>query len=239
MLFRSSELAQLAVTEERLRIARDLHDLLGHTLSLIALKSELARRLARGAPERAEAEIADVERAARAALQEVREAVAGYRQPTLASELRAARELLAAAGIAFTYEETDAANGAVGAVGLPVALEATLAWAMREGVTNVIRHSRARACAIHLDHQPAALTITIADDGHSAPDAGNAVGNGLRGLAERVAALGGTCESGACESGMAGAGGFRLAVTLPLQTTGNATNTALTLACAGPSSAGI
>ncbi|MEO7002408.1 MAG: sensor histidine kinase [Ktedonobacterales bacterium] len=215
------ELAQFAVTEERLRIARDLHDLLGHTLSLIALKSELAGRLARVAPERAEAEITDVERTARAALQEVREAVAGYRQPTLASELRAAREMLAAAGIAFTYEETDAAGDGSP---LPVTLEAALAWAMREGVTNVIRHSRARSCAIHLDRQPEQIVVTIADDGRVATGDNGEVsvpGNGLRGLTERVTALG-----GACESGTTGAGGFHLAVTLPLQTGDSAKNTA-------------
>src|SRR5262249_38244164 len=118
------ELARLAVAEERLRFARDLHDLLGHTLSLIALKSELAGRLARPGPERGAAEIADGEAAARAALGEVREAVAGYRRPTLAGELGAARELLAAAGIAL------AQGGDPGE--LPFDVEAALAWAVRE-----------------------------------------------------------------------------------------------------------
>src|SRR6185437_1812303 len=135
------ELAQLAVTEERLRFARDLHDLLGHTLSLIALKSELAGRLVRLAPERAAVEIGDVEAAARQALYEVREAVAGYRQPTLAGELQAAHEMLDAAGIVLTLDAAPAP------LPLRSTVEGMLAWTVREGVTNVIRHSRARHCA--------------------------------------------------------------------------------------------
>lgn len=124
------ELARLAVAEERLRFARDLHDLLGHSLSLIALKSELAGQLAGQAPDRAVAEMRDVESVARTALREVREAVAGYRQPTLASELAAAVEILAAAGISFSWEG-DSGN-------LPPRIEAALAWP----VTSIRSRSR-------------------------------------------------------------------------------------------------
>ncbi len=208
------EMARYAgVAAERLRIARDLHDLLGHSLSLIALKSELAGRLAPVAPEQAVAEIRDIEGVARTALQEVREAVAGYRQPTLAVELRAAREILAAAGINYRVEGEDDVIGR-----LAPAVEATLAWAVREGVTNVIRHSRAHACHLRIFATAEIGRVEIVDDGATASGSpllttlgADYGGSGLRGLAERVAALGGRCESGPLP-----AGGFRLAVWLPL-----------------------
>ncbi|HEU5230449.1 MAG TPA: sensor histidine kinase [Ktedonobacteraceae bacterium] len=212
------EIARLAVTTERLRIARDLHDLLGHNLSLIALKSELARRLIKVAPERAIVEIGDVEAVARTTLQEVREAVASYRQPTLANELQSAREMLAAAGIAFHYESDERNKDA-----LPTAIEAVVAWTIREGVTNIIRHSRAHQCCIRLRREQQGVQIEIVDDGSGAAQVATAQtlapdrtvngsrGNGLRGLTERVDMLGGTCGVGACADG-----GFRLVVSLPL-----------------------
>ena len=202
------EIARLAVSEERLRFARDLHDLLGHSLSLIALKSELAGRLATASPVRAASEMRDVETVARNALQEVRAAVAGYRQPTLTSELHGAQEILTAAGIAYSCEGEPAA--------LPAAVEAVLSWAVREGVTNVIRHSRARRCTIRLTQDGQQAGVSVIDDGRGA--SGRIVplgvapsGSGLAGLAERVAALGGRCEVGAQASG-----GFRVTVTVPL-----------------------
>jgi two-component system sensor histidine kinase DesK len=202
------EIARLAVAEERLRFARDLHDLLGHSLSLIALKSELAGRLALKAPERAAAEMRDVETVARDALQEVRAAVAGYRQPTLASELRSAAQILDAAGIAFELE------GAIDDP--PPALEGVLSWTVREGVTNVIRHSRARRCTIRLLQDGGELGIEVCDDGRGAAPATSASqgasGNGLAGLAERVAACGGQFAVGPTAGG-----GFRLAVRVPLE----------------------
>ncbi|MGH2516294.1 MAG: sensor histidine kinase, partial [Ktedonobacterales bacterium] len=139
------EIARLAVTAERLRFARDLHDLLGHSLSLIALKTELARQLVEVNPARAAVELDDIERAARESLREVREAVSGYRQATLASELHEAEKLLAAAGIAYRCHADSRLLGALS----PMA-EAVLSWTVREGVTNVIRHSRARSCHIRL-----------------------------------------------------------------------------------------
>ncbi len=212
------ENARLAVTAERLRIARDLHDLLGHDLSLIALKSELAEYLVATSPERAAAAMRDVAGVARTALREVRAAVAGYRQPTLVSELRGAQEMLSAAGIACTYEG--------GVITVPPAIEAVLGWTVREGVTNVIRHSRARSCTIRVRQDAARVGIEIVDDGAGATAITGAAtwsasengGNGLSGLAERVASLGGRVEAGPRLQG-----GFWLFVELPLGGTNRAT----------------
>lgn len=204
------ELARAAaINEERLRIARDLHDLLGHNLSLIALKSELAHRLIAVAPERAATEIGDIERVARTALQEVREAVTNYRTPTLASELHKVPAIMEAAGIRYRMEGDERPLD-----NLPAPVEAALSWAVREGVTNVIRHSRARQCIIRLSHEPTSARVEVIDDGIGPAVAadGSTPGNGLRGLAERVAALGGRVETGPD----AGAG-FRLAVWVPTQ----------------------
>jgi two-component system sensor histidine kinase DesK len=200
--------AAAAVAEERLRIARDLHDLLGHSLSLIALKSELAGRLALQSPVRAAREIRDIENAARTALAEVREAIADYRQSTLASELAGASQLLAAAGIVYRYEGVDGAR-----LDLPASIEAALAWTVREGVTNVIRHSRASECVISLTHSPAEVAVEIEDNGVGAAitEATGVTSSGLRGLAQRVAAIGGRYETGPRAGG-----GFHLAVYAPV-----------------------
>ena len=200
------EIARLAVSEERLRFARDLHDLLGHSLSLITLKSELAQRLLPADPERAAAEARDIEGVARRALREVREAVAGYRQPALRAELAGAREILEAAGIGCRVE------GEVGV--LPGAADAVLAWAVREGVTNVIRHSRAQCCRIGLSQHHEEARVEVSDDGLGSPPTHDevAAGSGLSGLSERVAASGGDIEAGPLPGG-----GFRLRVSLPLR----------------------
>jgi two-component system sensor histidine kinase DesK len=202
------EITRLAVMTERLRIARDLHDLLGHNLSLITLKSELAGRLIRVAPERAAVEIGDIEHVTRTTLQEVREAVSAYRQPTLKSELHAAQEILAAAGIAYRYDGGESMIDA-----LPTTIEAVLSWTVREGVTNVIRHSRAHQCTIRVTRDAHEIGIEVIDDGVGAPSINRSdnQGNGLRGLAERVETLGGRCEA----SPRVG-GGFLLAVSVPL-----------------------
>jgi two-component system sensor histidine kinase DesK len=198
------ELASFAVAAERLRFARDLHDLLGHTLSLITLKSELAGRLLPQQPERARAEIADIERTARKALREVRETVAGYRRPTLAAELAGARELLTAAGI---ETQIDGASGP-----FPPEIDEALAWTVREGTTNVIRHSQARHCEIRITNEEGAIRAEVIDDGRGAPAFAptSAPGTGLPGLAERVAEAGGRLEAGSVPGG-----GFRLQVLLP------------------------
>jgi two-component system, NarL family, sensor histidine kinase DesK len=195
------ELAHRAVAEERMRFARDLHDLLGHSLSLIALKSELAGRLAEIDPARAREEMADVEAAARRALAEVRDAVSGYRQVSLAQALAEARSALSAAGITLR-------SGAPGEP-LPGAVDAVLGWVVREAATNVLRHSGARSVTVDLVPGDGDVTLTVTDDGTGA--AAGVTGAGLAGLAERVQALGGRLAAGP-----AGSSGFRLAATLPL-----------------------
>ena len=185
-----------------------MHDLLGHTLSLIALKGELAGRLIAQEPARAAQEIHEVERVARQSLREVREAVAGYRQPALHSELEGARQLLEGAGIACTLEQTAGA--------LSPKSDAALAWTVREGVTNVIRHSRARNCAIRVNGANGRVRVELINDGYSEaePDRARGTGGcGLCGLRERVAALGGQLESGPALAN--GQPGFRLFVEIP------------------------
>jgi two-component system sensor histidine kinase DesK len=196
------EIARLAVSEERLRFARDLHDLLGHSLSVVVLKAELATRLTAASPDRAAAEMADVERVARQALREVREAVAGYRQPSLSQELASAREVLSAAGIECRHR-SDAGP-------LSPSIEAVLAWAVREGVTNVARHSRARSCSLTVSRVDECVRLLVVDNGRGSIQPPQP-GSGLQGLAERVAARGGsvTTESNG--------DGFRLTVTVPLR----------------------
>ena len=197
------ELARAAVNEERLRFARDLHDLLGRSLSTIVLKSELAGRVAPSSPGRAVAEIADVERTARDALQQVRAAVAGYRRPSLVSELAAARELLAAAGIDARVDASAAT--------LPPMADGLLGWAVREGVTNVVRHSGARSCTIRLVRDAGRATAEIMDDGSGGGAVDDAGGCGLAGLLERA-----TAEGGRVDAGPMPGGGFRLIVDVPL-----------------------
>jgi len=197
------ELARLAVSEERLRFARDLHDLLGHSLSLITLKSELAGRLLPDEPEKAKTEVHDMEEVARQALGEVRQAVEGYRSPTLDEELAGAGEMLEAAGIACQIENEAGV--------LPNAVDAVLAWAVREGSTNVIRHSRARHCRILLAREDQEVYAEITDDGEGyRREQGGDAGSGLSGLSERVATLAGRLEAASQPDG-----GFRLRVSLP------------------------
>ena len=195
-------IARLAADEERLRLARDLHDLLGHSLSTISLKAQLARRLAAGDPS-AVAEIADIESVAQQALTEVREAVTGYRLTSFPLELESARTTLAAAGIDVAIRGETAPTTA--------RTDALLGWVLREAVTNVVRHSEARACAIALTRRDEALVLDVRNDGVASTSTAQAPGNGLRGLTERVEAAGGLLRAGA-EPG----GGFRLTATLPV-----------------------
>ncbi|MGY1609683.1 sensor histidine kinase [Geodermatophilus sp. SYSU D00700] len=196
------ELARNAVAEERLRFARDLHDLLGHSLSLIALKSELAGRLAEADPARARAEMADVEAAARRALAEVRDAVSGYRQVSCAQALAEARSALSGAGIAVRLPARVPT--------LPGPVDAALGWVVREATTNVLRHSGARAVAVTLTDDGTEAVLTVTDDGRGPAD-DTAPGSGLTGLAERVGALGGALTGGAGRDG-----GYELRAVLPL-----------------------
>lgn len=203
------ELARLAVIEERERLSRDLHDLLGQTLSMITLKSELAGCLITEDPERCAQELAEIERVSRKTLREVREAVVGYRQPNLSSELEGARQLLEAAGITAQIASLKEI--------LPPAFDAALACTVREGVTNVIRHSRARQCSIYLTHRNGTVEAEVLNDGgERKPEEKTArQGLGLAGLRERVSPLGGCLEAGPLL--LQGKEHFRLSVELPFQ----------------------
>ena len=196
------ELTQLAVAEERLRITRDLHDLLGHTLSLIALKSELAAKLLPGDPERAREEMTEVQQVTRQALTEVRDAVQGYRRLAFADALEGARAALSAAGIDCRVRTS--------ATGLPEDVESVLAWALREATTNVVRHSGAREVEIRLERVDGSVALQVDDDGAGMNGAGT--GSGLAGLAERARPLHGRLQAGARPGG-----GFRLKLTVPLE----------------------
>lgn len=193
------EVARLAVADERVRFGRDLHDLLGHTLSVIRVKSELAARLARTDPERAAVEIGEVEHISRSALVEVRDAVAGF-QPDLAVELERAAAALQAAGVTPVIEGSDVSvNGTVGE---------TLAWIVREAATNVVRHSNATRCRIDVGRAGGVVKLIVEDDGGG--DDMSADGRGLRGMRERLAGLGGSLEV------VTGSGaGFRVQATVP------------------------
>ncbi len=196
------ELARNAVAEERLRFARDLHDLLGQSLSLIALKSELAGRLTEVDAGRARAEMADVESAARRALAEVREAVSGYRQVSCGQAVAEARAALTGAGIAFTGPDRLPV--------LPGPVDTALGWVVREATTNVLRHSRARTATVTVTEDGGRATLTVVDDGRG-PAGDAAPGSGLAGLRERVAAVDGSLTGGAAPGG-----GYRLCAEVPL-----------------------
>ena len=194
------EIEHLAKVAERERIARDLHDVLGHTLSLVILKSELATKLAERDPERAREEIRDVERIAREALAEVRAAVTGYRAGGLQSEIQHARSTLATAGVALECEVH--AN-----TSMPPSHEAVLCLALREAVTNIVRHAGARKTRMTVRVSDTACTMTIIDDGRGGNEP---FGSGLTGMRERVEVLGGALTRD-------GRGGTTLTVTLPLR----------------------
>ncbi|MEY9871920.1 two-component system sensor histidine kinase DesK [Streptacidiphilus sp. MAP12-33] len=212
--------AALAASDERLRLARDLHDLLGHSLSLITLKTELtARFMDQERYEEARSQVDDIEKVSRQALVDVREAIGGYRRPKLAVELAAARTALNAADIAIDAPLSLADPRP----GLGADEEGALGWALREGVTNVVRHSGASECRIRLieDHAPdgrlgRVLTLEIADNGtgggkqarHSTP------GHGLTGLSERLALADGSLDA----LPPSGKHGFVLRATVPLRT---------------------
>jgi two-component system sensor histidine kinase DesK len=181
LLLSQAEVRRLAATAERERIGRDLHDLLGHTLSLITLKLELSRKLLDRDPEAARRELREAERVARNALTEVRGAVTGYRAADLAAELASARLLVEASGINLEYDAPP--NG------LAPACEGDLALVLREAVTNIVRHARASRASVRFAADAQAVLMTVEDDGRGGLQA---EGNGLRGMRERVAAIGGT-----------------------------------------------
>ena len=213
--------ARMAVSEERLRLARDMHDLTGQSLSMITLKSDLAAKRLSRLPESSERdaitkELQDIGQVSRQTLHDIREAVSGYRQPTLAIEAITARTALEAAGIGLD----DSPDLITRSGTFDPDAEAALAWCLREAVTNVIRHSAARTCRIRLTCD-GGHTLEIADDGKgygippgsqagTAATAGTAgtAGNGLRNMSERLSAVGGSLSLSAGQ-------GFRLVATVP------------------------
>jgi two-component system sensor histidine kinase DesK len=198
------ELARAAVDEERLRFARDLHDLLGHTLSVMVLKAQVTRKLATRDPELAAEQAADIERVGRQALTEVRQSVSGYRGRGIDRELDQARTALTDAGFTVTVQRD----------GLPVpaAPDALLGWVIREGVTNVIRHSGGRQCEIRIRHGDGQAAVEIRDDGNGRPAVKlPSGGHGLGGLRERISAAGGKLEAGPRRGG-----GYRLFALIPV-----------------------
>ena len=177
----NEEIEHLAKVAERERIARDLHDVLGHTLSLIIVKSTLAGKLLDKDPQSAKGEIRDIEKVSRQAMAEIRSTLRGYSAYKLHDELQRARSTLASAGVSV---ESDAAE-----VSLSPAQESVVALIMREAVTNVVRHAQARFCRLLLGTKNGSCVLEIQDDGRG----GNQIeGHGLRGMRERIEALGGT-----------------------------------------------
>lgn len=207
--------AKLAANEERLRLARDMHDLTGQSLSMITLKSELAAKRLTRLPASAErdailTELNDVSRVSRQTLHDIREAVSGYRRPTLAIEVITARSALEAAGIELNDDpELTMRSGTFDSEA-----ESVLAWCLREAVTNVIRHSRARHCRIRLVERGGEISLEVTDDGRGLN--GSATGSGLRGMSERLSAADGHLSLGRGDDNR----GFRLTASIRTSATG-------------------
>jgi two-component system sensor histidine kinase DesK len=220
-LIRAREkVALLAASEERLRLARDMHDLTGQSLSTITLKSQLAAKLLGRLPDsperdRARDEVLQVADVSRQALADIREAISGYRRPTLAVETITARSALEAAGI---MAHDDSALTLRSGTFAPEA-EAALAWCLREAVTNAVRHSGARNCWLALRASGEEVSLEVRDDGHGAGGSGPSFdGAGLHGMAERLSAVGGLLEirpGAASGSGSGSDGGFCLVARVP------------------------
>ncbi len=193
------EIAHLAKVAERERIARDLHDVLGHTLSVVVLKSELAGRLLDRDPERARAEIREVEDVARKALSEVREAIRGYRAEGLVAEIDRASRTLQAAGVTFVCEAKPPK--------LHATEETVLSLIVREAVTNIVRHAHASRCCLEFNKNGNGTSLVVEDNGRGGV---RQEGNGLRGMRERVESLGGRLQ-------VVSENGTRLFIEIPRQ----------------------
>ncbi|NBD24035.1 sensor histidine kinase [Paenibacillus glycinis] len=194
----NEEIARLSKNEERQRISRDLHDTLGHTLSLITLKSELAEKLIGKNPERAAQEVKDIQMTSRAALKQVRELVSGMNAVTIGQEVDHAKQILAAAGIVLE-QRGDLATGVPADSGddgrsdpetrssSPL-IENILGMCLRESVTNVVKHSRASVCTVELRREPGRLRLTVEDDGVGLPSKDEAAAgcNGMKGMRDRL-----------------------------------------------------
>ncbi|MER5274182.1 histidine kinase [Streptomyces sp. NPDC002809] len=204
--------ARLAVAEERLRFGRDMHDVMGRNLAVIALKSELAVELAqRGRPEAVD-QMVEVQRIARASQQEVRDVVRGYRKADLTTELAGAKGVLQAAGIECAVTGDDGA-------GLPAPVQSALGWVVREAATNVLRHGDPRSCTVRLHVSADAVVLNVENDGAPAAAPGES-GSGLAGLRERLGALDGALDAGPAEGGL-----FRLSARIPLARTAESAGT--------------
>lgn len=195
------ELARTAVTEERERFSRDLHDLLGHTLSVMVVKAQAVRRLAPRDPDAAVEHASDIERIGRRALVDVRQAVDAMRAPTLAEELDGAQRALDAAGIRTAIDRS--------AGPVPETVEQVLAWVVREGATNVLRHSGAGSCRIELVERDGHVELSIADDGVGMPTPPALRTGGLDGLRHRLVEAGGRLDV------RPNGDGFRLVASVP------------------------
>ncbi|MGH1561266.1 sensor histidine kinase [Mumia sp. DW29H23] len=197
-----AELARVAVVEERERFSRDLHDLLGHTLSVMVVKAQAVRRLADRDPAAAAEHAADIERIGREALVDVRRAVDAMRAPSLSEELEGARHALDAAGIR--------AEVVTFAGDLPERVDETLAWVVRESATNVLRHSGAAKARFEVEGSDGMVVLTVVDDGVGGPSAPGTRDGGLVGLRRRVVAAGGRLDL------EPGSEGFRLVARVPV-----------------------
>jgi two-component system sensor histidine kinase DesK len=196
----NEEIEHLAKLAERERIARDLHDVLGHTLSVITLKSQLAAKLIDRDPQRAGKEIREVEEISRQALSDVRDAIRGYRSKGLLAELAQAKSTLETAGVEVRCDAADIMK-------LPAMQEGVLSMAVKEAVTNVVRHAHAHTCSLRLEQRNGSCHLEIEDDGQGGFQS---EGNGLRGMRERVEMLGGTLTRDTRT-------GTRIAITVPLK----------------------
>jgi two-component system, NarL family, sensor histidine kinase DesK len=227
------EVAKLAVSEERLRLARDMHDLTGQSLSMVTLKSELVAKLLTRlppSPERDQAlgEVTEISQVSRQTLHDIREAVSGYRRPTLAVEIITARTALEAAGIDLDDDPGLTLQSGT----FDADAEAALAWCLREATTNVIRHSDATTCKVRLRRRDGEISLEVSDDGHGldrpplpATDTTDAAGttagatagagSGLHGMSERLSALGGRLVIGHTKTMGSGSRGLRLVATVP------------------------
>ncbi|MEU9368465.1 histidine kinase [Streptomyces avermitilis] len=193
--------ARLAVAEERLRFGRDLHDVMGRNLAVIALKSELAVQLARRERPEAVEQMIEVQRIARESQREVREVVRGYREADLGAELAGAQGVLTAAGIDCEVSGS--------AAGLPAPVQSALGWVVREATTNVLRHGNAARCAVTLRTVEGQVVLTVENDG--VPDSAPGGGSGLVGLRERLSVVDGTLRAAPSGEGL-----FRLTARIPL-----------------------
>ncbi|MFS0820509.1 sensor histidine kinase [Bacillus sp. 1P02SD] len=198
----NEQIEELVKREERLRIARDLHDTLGHTLSMITLKSQLVHKLISKDLEKAKLETKEIERTSRSALRQVRELVSDMRAITVAEELIETETILQAAGISFVF------NGDSKLEDVPLLTQNILSLCLKEGITNVVKHSQATSCTVQLLNLPGKLELSIYDNGKGLEEK-TAEGNGLKGINERLRLLDGFLK-------ITSQNGTKLIITIPL-----------------------